>query len=109
MLFVHNLFKEREIMDITIVLVAFALAMDSFSVSITNGLAAKFFKVGYALKIGISGLDHWIAFGHLASIGCGMIYESVRVESARALMKSTGMSYNLQETHSSPIRQPSHQ
>jgi putative Mn2+ efflux pump MntP len=30
-------------MDITIVLVAFALAMDSFSVSIKNGLAAKFF------------------------------------------------------------------
>lgn len=40
-------------MDIIIVLVAFALAMDSFSVSITNGLATKTFKVDDALKIGL--------------------------------------------------------
>jgi len=53
MLLVHNLSQERETMDMTIVLVAFALAMDSFSVSITNGLATKTFKVGDALKIGI--------------------------------------------------------
>ena len=109
MLSVHNLFQERETMDITIVLIAFALAMDSFSVSITNGLAAKAFKVGDALKIGlffgafqaimpvvgwfagihvldlISGFDHWIAFGLLAVIGCRMIYESVRVESKKLL------------------------
>lgn len=96
-------------MDVTIVLVAFALAMDSFSVSITNGLATKTFKVGDALKIGIffgafqaimpvvgwftgihvldliSGFDHWIAFGLLAFIGCRMIYESVKVESKKLL------------------------
>jgi len=96
-------------MDITIVLVAFALAMDSFSVSITNGLAAKTFKVGDALKIGlffgafqaimslvgwfagvhvldlISGFDHWIAFGLLIFIGCRMIYESVKLESTKFL------------------------
>jgi len=96
-------------MDITIGLVAFALAMDSFSVSITNGLAAKTFKVVDALKIGlffgafqaimpvvgwfagihvlelISGFDHWIAFGLLAFIGCRMIYESVKAESNRFL------------------------
>jgi putative Mn2+ efflux pump MntP len=94
-------------MDITIVLVAFALAMDSFSVSITNGLATKTFKVRNAFKIGIffgafqammpvvgwfagihvldliSGFDHWIAFGLLASIGCRMIYESVKMESKK--------------------------
>ncbi len=96
-------------MNITIVLIAFALAMDSFSVSITNGLAAKAFKVGDALKIGlffgafqaimpilgwfagihvldlISGLDHWIAFSLLAFIGCRMIYESVKAESKKLL------------------------
>jgi len=96
-------------MDLTILLVAFALAMDSFSVSITNGLANKTFKVGNALKIGIffglfqaimpvigwlagihvldliSGFDHWIAFGLLAFIGCRMIYESVRVEPKKLL------------------------
>lgn len=89
-------------MGITVVLVAFALAMDSFSVSITNGLANKTFKVGNALKMGaffglfqaimpaigwfagihvldlISGFDHWIAFGLLAFIGCRMIYGSAR-------------------------------
>ena len=109
MLSVHNLFQERETMGITIVLIAFALAMDSFSVSITNGLAAKTFKFGDALKIGIffglfqaimplmgwfagihvldliSGFDHWIAFGLLAFIGCRMIYESVKAESKKLL------------------------
>ncbi len=94
-------------MDITILLVALALGMDSFSVSITNGLANKTFKVDDALKIGIffgsfqaimpligwfagihvldliSGFDHWIAFGLLAAIGCRMIYEAVRAESKR--------------------------
>ena len=96
-------------MDLAILLVAFALAMDSFSVSITNGLANKTFQAGNALKIGIffglfqavmpligwlagihvleliSGLDHWIAFGFLAVIGCRMVYESVRVESEKLL------------------------
>ena len=94
-------------MDITPLLVALALGMDSFSVSITNGLANKTFKVDDAFKIGvffgsfqaimpligwfagihvldlISGFDHWIAFGLLAVIGCRMIYESLRAESKR--------------------------
>ncbi len=101
-------------MDITVLLVAFALAMDSFSVSITNGLANRTFKAGSALKIGlffglfqaimpvigwfagihvldlISGFDHWIAFGLLAFIGCRMIYESVRGESEK-LLSSPGV------------------
>ncbi len=101
-------------MDITIILVAFALAMDSFSVSIANGLAAKTFKIGDAFKIGlffgmfqavmpligwlagvyvselISGFDHWIAFGLLAFIGCRMIYESVKAES-REFLDSLGV------------------
>ncbi|UCH32894.1 MAG: manganese efflux pump [Candidatus Bathyarchaeota archaeon] len=96
-------------MDITTVLIAFALAMDSFSVSIAYGLANKTFTMGDALKLGIffgafqaimpvvgwfagihvldliSGFDHWIVFGLLAFIGCRMIYESVRAESTKLL------------------------
>jgi putative Mn2+ efflux pump MntP len=96
-------------MDITIWLVAGALAMDSFSVSITNGLAARPVKVVNALKIGlffgafqalmpvvgwfagihvldlIAGFDHWIAFGLLTFIGCRMIYEAVKAESHKLL------------------------
>ena len=96
-------------MDFTIWLIAVALAMDSFSVSITNGLQARPVKVVNALKIGlffgafqalmpvvgwfagihvldlIAGFDHWIAFGLLAFIGCRMIYEAVKTESRKLL------------------------
>jgi putative Mn2+ efflux pump MntP len=92
-------------MDITILLIALGLAMDSFSVAIANGLATKNFRVTKALKIGfffgffqaimaiigwyagvhiidlISDYDHWVAFFLLAFIGSRMIYESIRKES----------------------------
>ncbi len=92
-------------MDITTLLIALGLAMDSFSVAIANGLATKTFKTIRAVKISaffgffqafmplvgwyagvhlldlISGFDHWIAFGLLTFIGLRMIYESVREES----------------------------
>ncbi len=101
-------------MDVMILLVAVGLAMDSFSVSITNGLAHKTFRVASALRIGlffglfqalmlligwfagihvldlISGLDHWIAFGLLAFIGCRMIYESLR-SNTKKLLGSLGI------------------
>jgi len=91
---------------ITIVLIAFGLAMDAFAVSITSGITIKNLKINHALTIAaffgsfqafmpligwlaglsltdyISGIDHWIAFGLLAFIGCKMIYESTRIESA---------------------------
>jgi putative Mn2+ efflux pump MntP len=91
--------------DITILLIALGLAMDSFSVSIANGLATKTFRVTKALKIGvffgffqaimpiigwyagvyiidlISDYDHWVAFFLLAFIGSRMIYESIKKES----------------------------
>jgi len=93
-------------MDITTLLIAFGLAMDSFAVSITSGLRMKNPRVRNALKIAvffgsfqafmpvigwlagisildlISGVDHWIAFGLLILIGCKMIYESSRIESS---------------------------
>ena len=88
-------------MDITILVIAFGLAMDSFSVSIANGLATKTFKISKALTIAlffgffqglmpifgwlagesiadyISAFDHWVAFGLLTIIGVKMIYESI--------------------------------
>ena len=89
-------------MDITIILIAIALAMDSFSVSITRGFTTTKTKMSVeALKVGfffgtfqaimpiigwlaglsiidlISGFDHWLAFGLLAVIGIRMIYESL--------------------------------
>ena len=81
-------------------LIAFGLALDSFSVSIANGLATETFKISKALTIAlffgffqglmpifgwlagesiadyISAFDHWVAFGLLTIIGVKMIYES---------------------------------
>jgi putative Mn2+ efflux pump MntP len=94
-------------MDITILLIALGLAMDSFSVAIANGLVAKTFKTAKALRIAaffgffqatmliigwyagihvldlISDYDHWIAFFLLTVIGSRMIYESARKKTAR--------------------------
>jgi putative Mn2+ efflux pump MntP len=89
---------------ISIIFIAFGLAMDAFAVSITSGLTIKSLKINNALKIGtffglfqaimpiigwlaglsfreiISDVDHWIAFGLLIVIGCKMIYESSKME-----------------------------
>ena len=90
---------------ITIVIIAFGLAMDAFAVSVASGLAIKKLKVHHALRIAlffgafqavmpaigwlaglslrnlISEFDHWIAFILLAAIGGKMIYESFKLES----------------------------
>jgi len=89
---------------ISIIFIAFGLAMDAFAVSITSGLTIKQLRINDALKIAIffgsfqaimpligwsaglsfrdfiSGIDHWIAFGLLSLIGCKMIYESSKME-----------------------------
>ena len=96
-------------MDIMTLLIALGLAMDSFSVSIANGLVSKTFEIGKAFKISlffgffqaimpvirwlagvyvadlISGFDHWVAFGLLVLIGFRMIYESLRSEPKRLI------------------------
>lgn len=87
---------------ISILFIAFGLAMDAFAVSISSGVIISSFRWAYALKIAlffgifqvmmpvigwyaglsfrkfISGFDHWIAFGLLAMVGCRMIYESYK-------------------------------
>ena len=90
-------------MDIvTVVLIAFGLAMDAFAVSIAKGitverdrgraaiLLATLFGgfqgmmpvvgwfAGLGLRDVIMEVDHWIAFGLLAFIGAKMIYDSTK-------------------------------
>jgi putative Mn2+ efflux pump MntP len=100
-------------MDLSILLIAFVLAMDSFSVSIARGFsilkekqsieAVKtgfFFGVfqggmpivGWLVGISviefISGFDHWIAFALLCFIGTRMVYESFSQDSKKIICSS---------------------
>ena len=89
---------------ITILLIAIALAMDAFAVSIASGITLRercyyhgfriglFFGIfqaampvlGYLLGLGFSDLiasvDHWIAFALLVGIGLKMIHEGTKKE-----------------------------
>ena len=89
---------------LTIILIAFGLAMDAFAVSIANGMtitknrrkaalltAAAFggFQmlmpaIGWAIGLNLEKLiitvDHWLAFGLLALIGAKMIYDGLKKE-----------------------------
>jgi len=91
---------------ITMMFIAFSLAMDAFTVSITSGMTTKHLGVNNALKIAVffgsfqavmpligwlaglglrdfvSGVDHWVAFGILSLIGFKMIYESTKIKSS---------------------------
>ena len=74
-------------MDITIILIAIALAIDSFSASITRGFAInKPTLLFEALK---TGFDNWIAFGLLFFIGLRMIYESLSREAKQVVSSSS--------------------
>jgi putative Mn2+ efflux pump MntP len=101
--------RKELVKEIFIVLIAFGLAIDSFSVSITSGLTndGKTIMLTKAIKIAfffgffqaimsiigwlagisivdlISDFDHWIAFSLLLFIGLRMIYESVRTDSKK--------------------------
>ncbi len=83
-----------------VLLLAFALSMDAFAVSIGLGVKAQTFDKKLALKVGlffgffqafmplvgylasiglgsfITSIDHWVAFVLLAGIGGKMLYES---------------------------------
>ena len=91
---------------ITIIIIALALAMDAFAVSIVSGSTYKKLQIKHAFRIAlffggfqalmpiigslaglsikqyIAGLDHWIAFGLLAAVGGKMIYESFKIAPA---------------------------
>ena len=96
---------------VTILMIAVALAMDAFAVSITNGLAMCTLRIRYALVIAlffgsfqsimpflgwlagltlksfIVSIDHWIAFVLLSFIGGKMIYESTVLKKEAAADK----------------------
>jgi manganese efflux pump family protein len=87
---------------ITLFLLAIALAMDAFAVSITNGISIKNIKIRHAVLIAlffgvfqaampvlgwllgktfsnfIANYDHWVVFAILAFIGIKMIHEALR-------------------------------
>lgn len=89
---------------ISLLLLAIALAMDAFGVSITDGIIIKKIRVRDAVKIGlffgafqfimpligsflasiaekyIEAFDHWIAFGLLLFLGARMIIEAFKKE-----------------------------
>jgi putative Mn2+ efflux pump MntP len=84
------------------ILVALALAMDAFAVSVSNGIMLKEFKISLALKTAIffgvfqfimpllgwlagskistyvEQIAHWVAFGLLSFIGVRMIVDSIK-------------------------------
>lgn len=91
---------------LTVIAIAVGLSMDAFAVSVASGIAIKNLRVHHALRIAlffggfqalmpvvgwlagrsvadlIAGWDHYVVFGVLTFIGCKMIYESFRIESA---------------------------
>ena len=95
---------------LTITLIALSLAMDCFAVSITSGITIKQLRINHALQIAIffgsfqalmpvigwaagmglreliSGIDHWIAFALLSTIGLKMIYEANKLAWERKKM-----------------------
>ncbi|OVE74750.1 hypothetical protein BVX97_06505 [bacterium E08(2017)] len=87
-----------------IVIIAFALAMDAFAVSIASGIAIKKLHLRHALTIAawfgafqalmpvigwlggiqvnryVEGFGHWVVFAMLLFIGGKMIYEATKIE-----------------------------
>lgn len=85
---------------LSIVLIAVALSMDAFAVSVSSGIAIQRLKIRHALLIAsffgafqafmpvlgwlagkwakrlIESIDHWIAFGLLLLVGIKMIHEA---------------------------------
>ncbi len=90
---------------LSIIIIAVALAMDAFAVSVVSGSVYKRLKMrqifrmavffsgfqalmpligslaGLSIKKYIAGYDHWIAFGLLSAVGAKMIYESFKIGS----------------------------
>lgn len=92
---------------LTIILIAFALAMDAFAVSVISGSVYRQFHVKHFLRMAfsfglfqavmpligelaglkikdyISNYDHWVAFGILTLVGGKMIYESFKIKTVQ--------------------------
>ena len=90
---------------LNIFLIALAVAMDAFAVSVASGIAIRQLKIKHALTIAtwfglfqavmpligwlgglnlkafIGGVDHWVASSLLCIVGCKMICESFKMKS----------------------------
>jgi putative Mn2+ efflux pump MntP len=93
---------------LTVISIAFGLAMDAFAVAIASGVTMRELRIKHAFRIAFSfglfqalmpfigwltgrgvrefvaGIDHWIAFALLSIVGVRMIYEAARIESPRS-------------------------
>lgn len=100
---------------VTLILLALALAMDAFVVSVASGLAAKRLSIKHAFTVGlwfgtfqalmpflgwlggmclqelIAAVGHWIAFTLLSGIGAKMIWESFRIDRLNHAMAAPGI------------------
>lgn len=89
---------------LTIIIIALALSMDAFAVSIASGVTIRRLRIGHALTIAswfgifqavmpvigwfggtrlrdaLSGADHWVVFGLLMFIGIKMIWEAFKID-----------------------------
>ncbi len=87
---------------VSIIIIAFGLSMDSFAVSVANGIVVRNMGIPHTLRMSlffggfqalmpalgwflgvklnrfISEWDHWVAFAILSFIGCRMIWEAVK-------------------------------
>lgn len=94
---------------LTIILIALALSMDAFAVSIAGGVAIKRLQLRHALtmatwfggfqammpllgwfggtrlKEALSGVDHWVVFGLLMFVGVKMIWEAFEIDPVEKL------------------------
>jgi manganese efflux pump family protein len=94
---------------LTIILIALALSMDAFAVSIASGIAIKRLQLRHALTMAtwfggfqalmpligwfggtrlrdvLSGVDHWVVFGLLIFIGTKMIWEAFKIDPVEKL------------------------
>ena len=88
---------------ISIIVIAFGLAMDAFAVSVASGAAYKQLQLKHAFRMAaffggfqafmpligalaglsfkgyIVNIDHWVAFAILSAVGGKMIYESFKI------------------------------
>ncbi len=93
---------------LTVLLIAVALSMDAFAVSVVTGASSKQLKARHAFRMAaffgffqafmplvglgasllilnyIEPIDHWIAFGLLFGVGVKMIYESFKLKTESA-------------------------
>jgi len=100
---------------ITIIVIAVALAMDTFAVSVVSGSAYKHLQIkhifrmaaffggfqaimpligslaGITVKRYLENYDHWVAFALLSAVGLKMLYESFKIAPAKQIFNPSNI------------------